>query len=223
MTAPTRAGRETQRFEVPPGDCGRNKGLADCRYDRERSEFSPRSVISYGSDTWIGLSVNLPKDFKTSAKVKTTLAEIHQKARPFRTADGMPSFPPLLQLGMRGDRYYAKVPKFGGQRANLQENVQTYPCARVAQMRGALSDVILHLKTGTNGDLLEVFVNDVRNARLENFVRFVPEYYCLKFGISRSFVSRHGGPMPTQILYFDDVKIAPTRAAVTVVTQNTVD
>jgi len=40
VNAPVRAGQESQRFEVRPGDCGKSKTWNDCETDRERSEIA---------------------------------------------------------------------------------------------------------------------------------------------------------------------------------------
>ena len=63
---------------------------------------------------------------------------------------------------------------------------------------------------------MEIFVNNERKVRIDNFVNFWPKSYYVKYGIYRSFVSRHSGPMPTQIVWFDEVKMGNTRQAVLV-------
>ena len=74
-------------------------------------------------------------------------------------------------------------------------------------MRGKWTDILIHLDTAKGKEVLEVYVNGQRKAALTDFINFIPKEFYFKYGIYRSFVSRHGGPMPTQILYIDEVKL----------------
>ena len=67
-----RVGQEAQRFEVRAGDCGFELAWNDCDNDRERSEIALREKWLYGENRWIGFSLYLPVDFKTSPSVKAT-------------------------------------------------------------------------------------------------------------------------------------------------------
>lgn len=104
---PVRAGEKSQRFEVRKGDCGQDQGWSDCNYDRERSEVLVRNLIYPKTDMWFSWSLFIPQDFKSGAKVKTTVGQIHQRGivrvGENSTAGGFPSFPPLLQIDISGD------------------------------------------------------------------------------------------------------------------------
>ncbi len=219
----TRAGRRAQRFEVRPGDCYRNEGWNDCTTDRERSEIRLKKSWRYGTVQWIGFSVFLPPDFQTSARVNTTVGQIHQKGGPSGTARGLPSFPPLVQLEMRGNSYRAGIHILTGSATNVRDDVRYLDLARIDQMRGRWTDVALHLDTRNGAQLFEVYIDGIRRAQIRDFINFVPKDFRFKYGIYRSFVSKHGGPMPTQILYIDEVRMGRSGAAVVVNEKRPVD
>lgn len=219
----SRAGQESQRFEVRAGDCSSDPGWSDCDNDRERSEISIKRRFNYGLDQWIGFSVFLPKNFKTSDKVHTTVGQIHQRGGPSGTAGGLPSFPPVVQLNMKSDEYSACVHILTGSPANVRDRCKTFDLASIENMRDRWTDIILHLDTSSNVSELEIFVNCKRKAQLLDFINFKPSKYYFKYGIYRSFVSRHGGAMPTQILYIDEVRMGNRISAVVVNTENPVD
>ena len=207
VKSPVRAGKRAQRFEVRPGDCASEGSWSDCKNDRERSEIRLKQVWRYGSTQWIGFSVYVPQDFKTSSKVNTTVGQIHQRGGPSGTAGGLPSFPPLMQLEMRGNSYVAGVHILTGSADNVRDNVKKFTLANINTMRGKWTDVMIHLDTDNDREVLEVYVNGTRKAAIKDFINFVPREFYFKYGIYRSFVSRHGGPMPKQVLYIDEVKL----------------
>lgn len=209
---PVRAGQESQRFEVRPGDCGADPGWSDCDNDRERSEIALNDRWSYGTDRWIGFSVYLPVDFQTSKLVNTTVGQIHQRGGPSGTAGGLPSFPPLLQLEMKGDAYAANVHLLSGSASDVRNDNRIFHLSDLTEMRGRWTDILIHFDTAGGRQRLEIFVNGAKKAELADWIVFRPQEYYFKFGIYRSFVSRHGGPMPVQILYFDEVKMGRSRA-----------
>lgn len=209
-----RAGRYAQRFEVRAGDCAAEGGWSDCSNDRERSEIRLKQRWRYGANRWIGFSVYLPADFTTSQKVRTTVGQIHQRGGPSGTASGLPSFPPLMQLEMRGDSYYMGVHILTGKSGSVRDSVREFPLAAISRMRGRWTDVQIHFDTSGKRQLLEVFVDGQKKGELKDWINFRPKDYYFKYGIYRSFVSRHGKAMPTQILYVDEVRMGASRRAV---------
>lgn len=223
VESPVRAGKQSQRFEVRPGDCAADGKWSDCKNNRERSEYSLRRAISPGRDTWIAFSVYVPEDFADSPRVATSMGQIHQKGGPSGTAGGLPSFPPLLQLNMKGGLYRACIHILSGSPTNIGDRCDYYTLAALDDMRGRWTDVTIHFDTTDRTSLMEIFVNGEEKARLSDFVRFWPKEYYVKYGLYRSFVSRHGGPMPTQVAWFDEVRIGKTREAVAIDPANPVD
>lgn len=211
-----RAGRYSQRFEVRAGDCAAEGGWSDCRNDRERSEIRLVERWPYGANRWFGYSVYLPADFQTSQEVRTTVGQIHQRGGPSGKALGLPSFPPLMQMEMRGDSFYMGVHLLSGDAGSVKNSVSELPVAKISQMRGRWTDIQIHFDTSGKRQLLEVFANGEKKGEIRDWINFRPKDYYFKYGIYRSFVSRHGAAMPTQILYIDEVKTGSSRRAVSV-------
>lgn len=220
-----RAGSQSQRFEVRPGDCGTDRwsDWNDCENDRERSEIGLDRKWKYGSNTWIGFSVFLPPDFQTSSRVRTTVGQIHQKGGPSGSANGLPSFPPLMQLEMLGDMYFMRTHILSGDRDNVKNNVRDFNLIAIQQMRGRWTDIAINFNTSGGEETLTVFVNGQRKARIENWIKFIPEHYYFKYGIYRSFVSKNIAPMPTQVLYIDELRMGGSLEEVSVNMNSPVD
>ena len=218
-----RAGRQSQRFEVRAGDCGKNDNWNDCKNDRERSEISLRKHWQYGTDQWIAFSVYLPSEFQTSSKVRATVGQIHQEGGPSGKAGGLNSFPPMMQLEMQGSSYYLAVHMISGSAKNVRDVTKDINLASISSMRGRWTDIMIHFDTSADHQKLEVFVNDQKKAEASNWINFKPQSYFFKYGIYRSFVSRNKRPMPTQILYIDEVKMGSSRAKVEVDPKRPVD
>ncbi|WP_432450499.1 heparin lyase I family protein [Aliiroseovarius marinus] len=218
-----RAGKRSQRFEVRPGDCGRDPGWSDCDNNRERSEVKLKKNIRVGSEWWIGFSIYLPKDFQSSPRVKTSLGQIHQRGGPTGSAGGLPSFPPLLQMDAIGNQWQACVHVLSGSASNVRDVCAHYNLASLNQMRGRWTDVEIHIRATPGNPLLEVYVNGARKLQSNQFLRFVPKEFYVKYGIYRSFVSRHGGPMPTQVAFFDEVRMGKTRDSIAIDGRKPVD
>ena len=216
VTDTVRAGKQAQRFEVRAGDCGADAVWSDCDNDRERSEFSVSEFFAPGDDRWIGFSLFLPANFPSSPTVSTTLGQIHQQGGPTGKAMGLPSFPPLLQLNARGEAYTACVHILTGSAGNVSDRCRYIQLAKLSDMRGRWTDVLLHFDSRNEKSLIEMHINGRRVGKLENFVNFWPRKYYVKYGIYRSFVSQNGAPMPTQTAWFDEVRIGHTRASVEV-------
>jgi len=206
VSQPVRAGNRAQMFEVRAGDCAKDPGWSDCDNDRERSDFRVAKGLPYGKETWIGFSVYLPQDFYVSNSVNTTVGQVHQKGGPSGTARGLPSFPPLLQLEMRGKTYSAGVHILSGSSTDVRDQVKYFTLASLSGMRGKWTDIAIHLDTSSGTQLLEILVNGKRKAKIADFIQFVPREYYFKYGIYRSFVSKEKRPMPTQTLMIDEVK-----------------
>lgn len=212
---PVFLGNMSQRFEVRPGDCSSSKWWSDCKTDRERSEVTAKSARFYpGSNKWISFMIYLPKDFKTSSFVNANLGQIHMKGGFSGSAGGFKSFPPLLQLNAKGNFYTACFHMLLGDDQNIRDICVNKEISRIANMKGRWSRVTLHLAAGLRQPAVDIFFNGKKVADFKQSLSKDPKYYYLKYGIYRSFVSRHGGPMPTQIAYYDEVKIGVSREEV---------
>lgn len=200
VTDPVRAGVEAQRFEVRAGDCAANSGWNDCERDRERSEFRPDLEWFPGDQMWIGFSIFLPDDFPVSEQVKTTIAQIHQRGGPIRVVGVQRSRPPVMALELIGDALRLVVHVPGA--PNIHQTLSD-----VDDLRGRWVDVLLHHSSGEE-PIVEVWLDDQPGVQVRGWDMPPPDFFYFKYGVYRSFVSRHGAPMPTQIAYFDEVRMS---------------
>jgi hypothetical protein len=85
---PVRAGKQSIRFEVRDGDCGKDPdGWSDCKGDRERHELSvagKKDLMSKG-EYWFSWSLFFPKDHQNLWPLSNNYGQFHQK-------DGAPVF-----------------------------------------------------------------------------------------------------------------------------------
>ena len=90
-----------QRFELRDGDCFGDETWTDCDTDRERVEFSTRPRQAPKGKQCYGYSLMLSKDFIDIHPTSTTLGQVHQHGGPTGKAEGLASFPPLIQIDAR--------------------------------------------------------------------------------------------------------------------------
>ncbi|MFK7745296.1 MAG: polysaccharide lyase [Roseobacter sp.] len=203
----SRLGKRSQRFEVRAGDCGWDDGWSDCDNDRERSELYVKKDWRHNTDQWIGFSVYLPNDFKTSSRVRTTVGQVKMKGGPKGFAGGFPSEPGVFQMEMLGNRYFLRVHVLSGPFDNVKNDIKDYNLATISEMRGKWTDFAVRLNTKTAPGALDVYKNGKRVASHPFNQNYKPKAYYFKYGIYRSFVSEHRGPMPTQVVFFDEVRM----------------
>ena len=212
---PVYLGEKSQRFEVRAGDCGEDPGWSDCKNDRERSEVTAESArFRPGSSTWISFLIYLPTDFKTSNYVNANLGQIHMKGGFAGTAGGYKSFPPLLQLDAKGGDYTACFHMLRGDERNISDVCNNKKIVDIERLRGTWNRITIHLDAQNRTPKVKIFLNKELVASFEQTLPRDPEYYYLKYGIYRSFVSKNRAPMPTQIVYYDEVKVGSTQADV---------
>ncbi|WP_298909737.1 heparin lyase I family protein [uncultured Aliiroseovarius sp.] len=75
----SRAGQKAQRFELRHGDCGGNKYWSDCTSDRqriERKEDPKDRIQKVNSQTWYGWSFYLNPDFRDIGPGNITLGQV---------------------------------------------------------------------------------------------------------------------------------------------------
>ncbi|MFL4469985.1 heparin lyase I family protein [Tateyamaria armeniaca] len=203
----TRLGKRAQRFEVRAGDCGWDDGWSDCDNDRERWELYVKKDWRHGTDQWMAFSIYLPADFKTSARVRTTVGQVKMKGGPTGMAGGFPSEPGVFQMEMLGDRYFLRVHVLSGPFDNVRNDIKDYNLASIRELRGKWTDFVVRVNTRSAPGTIEVFKNGARVAAHNFNQNYAPKAYYFKYGIYRSFVSNHRGPMPTQVVYFDEVRM----------------
>jgi hypothetical protein len=158
--------------------------------------------------------VYLPHDFVASQKVNASLGQIHMRGGFAGSAGGYKSFPPLLQMEAKGDHYKACFHVLTGDENNITDRCDYRVISPLSEMMGRWSRVTMHLDVRERKTSVKIFFNGKIAADFEQVLPRHPQRYYLKYGIYRSFVSRHGGPMPTQVVYYDEVKVGATREVV---------
>lgn len=224
LTAPVRAGRLAHLFEVRAGDCGKDRYWNDCKTDRERSEvWLPNDSWKPGGFQWVGYSIYVPSDFQVSDPVVTTAGQIHMQGGPTNTREGFKSTPGLLLMNLDRHGYTACVIIIKGPRNDITDTCQHIFIASLNQMKGRWTDIQIGIDTSIAGGNLEIWANGTKVGTATGFNFHLPKEYNFKYGIYRSFVSRYGGPMPTQQLVFDEIRMGGNRQSVVVDTTNPVN
>ena len=201
VETPVRLGKVSQRFEVRAGDCAADNRWDDCAQDRERSEWVVNGQITPNSQKAFSWSIYLDPEFKDSPIVKTTLGQLHQEAW-FKNG-------PLLQFELWNGQYQMCIHRLSGDINNATDKCEYWPLAKLSDMKGKWTDIKFYLDSNSRTGSLKVWVNEKVKADIKTpVVTWDPNYFYFKYGIYRTFVSNHGGPMPTQIAYFDEVRIA---------------
>ena len=231
---PVRAGDLAQRFEVRGGDCGSENGWSDCANDRERSELYSRRKFRMGEEVWIAWSVFFPKDYWDSNNFNTVVGQIHQEGGLRGTAGGFPSSPPLAQLITRGGTLTMLYHELKGSGNYVEDMDQQSDIAQLSDIKGRWTDLMIHVKFTKEDGFMELYLNGKRKYRIErdtvikyrqwhfykatDFIVLEPQDFYFKYGIYRCFISNYtdisGKSVPTQILYYDEVRVGNDRASV---------
>ena len=200
---PTRSGRYSIKFEVRDGDCNRNDGWDDCSTDRSRHEitqggFGGRQHQYEGDEYWYSWSMSMPAIPLKTGDAITFLGQFHSdNAARFYIEDFSKG------LGYRfNDADYDIIE----QGVLIQNSVS----------RSRWIDVVIHARwSSTEQGFIHVFIDGESKRYLSgpNMDGATRVYF--DFGIYNAFVSEcNCDTMPTQIVYFDDVRRGSTRGEV---------
>jgi len=195
-TAPTAM---VERFEVRPGDCSRNEGWDDCKKDRERSELSEqRKTTGAGQEWWYGWSLYIPDDYVNVYPAKVALGQFHQDGSHviwmFKNHDG-------------GYHLHDMVPDFTRRQHEL---------IPAAEMRGRWHRIEVHARWSRDDDgFFKVWADGVQKVDYAGKTMTARAVY-FKYGLYRTAVSRYKfsksvDEVPTQIVYYANVKRSRTR------------
>jgi len=205
VSSPVRLGQASQRFEVRAGDCAADPGWSDCANDRERSEITVDQRFYANQTKAISWSFYLGQEFQDSPTVKTTLGQIYSwhenKPSPIRG--------PVLQFELWNGQYQMCWHKITGTVSAPSERCQYYALTTLQEMKGKWTDVMVEINTSKTTGYAKVWLNGRLLVDIKEPVIFTEaDYHFVKYGLYRSFVSRHGGPLPTQVAFFDEVRLA---------------
>jgi len=189
---PVRYGKNSERFEVRPGDCSRSDyGWNDCRNDRERSELVQRGYRQrQGDEYWYRWSIYLPITHQNIYRTKVAYAQFHQQGcEPvfmFQEFDGgyWLNIQPNINKGIDDDRKLLESKEFVGK----------------------WNDIVVHARwTKQSNGWFKVWVNGRQSTFYEGKTMTCEEIF-FKYGIYRSFISRSSkSESVTTIAYYDGV------------------
>lgn len=208
--AEARSGKAYQRFELRDGDCfpPPNGGWNDCKTDRDRFEFSSKPRQKPSGKQCYGYSLKLDKDFQSVHPTNTDLGQVHQIGGPKGTAGGFKSFPPLIQIGAKYDKLVFGWHELTGDENNIIDRKREFELANLSDMIGVWTDISFCLDFKNNR--MDAWVNGEKKVEvMKSPINFKPKSIYFKYGIYRSFVSRYKnihGNIPTQIVYYDEVR-----------------
>lgn len=215
-----RTGETSQRFEVRHGDCGREY---DCQHDRRRVELSEGSNYhaKVGDEVWYGWSVYLTPDF----------------------VDIYPAITHIGQAKNNGTMIWGFMAEENGllfehRPGYMQAEAFPNQCtvSSLDKMRGRWSDIVIYANynytNDDNSDMLKVWINDKlvctskepvlseRRTRIKGKKHVSLRYGVYNSSISEYYLGTGNKVLPTQVVYYDNVRTGKTRAEVDVNMQN---
>jgi len=213
-----RRGSFYQRFELRDGDCFGDEKWDDCDTDRERIELSSKPIQKPEDIQCFAYSIMLDKAFIDIHPTNTTLGQVHQTGGPSGTAEGLPSFPPIIQIGAGKGRLHFKWHELSGSASNVIDIGKDYDLISLYEMKDKWTDISFCLNY--KDKRMDVWINGIKKHEiLKSPISFIPESTYFKYGIYRSFISRYkqekrfGTPgmytddtLPTQIVFYDEVR-----------------
>lgn len=193
---PIRYGDTSDRFEVRNGDCGSDGSWSDCSNDRERAEV--KGTNYGGGSHWYGWSIYVPDDYVNIYPTKTNLGQFYEHGKG-----------PVFMFQNGG----------GGYSVDRQYRKHTYEYKKIIadeDLKGKWHDIVVNAvwSSDDNGKF-QVWVDGVEQYSYTGrttqggSVRFV-------YGVYRSFISRYKtikntDVMPTQVVYFDEIRHGMSR------------
>ncbi len=204
---PVLAGKESERFEIRAGDCGKTGSYNDCAHDREHVAWNETSSTKIGRQVAYSFSFLIPKDSPTRVPdLNIILAEFRN------IGGGQINFSIELQPdGLVGVVGATKVqqtndmhpPPIALWRA-IDRNVKTDHWYNFA--------LEVTWSPGKDGRL-RLYLDDVLVVSLDgpNTAYKLPVH--MQYGLYRPFASKAAGKLPIQIIYFDRVAKAKNREA----------
>ncbi len=205
-----RAGKYYQQFELRDGDCFGDDSWSDCDTDRERVEFSTRPRQPITKNQCYGYSLMLSKDFTHVHPTSTTLGQVHQHGGPTGTAQGLASFPPLVQIDVVGESLFFNWHELSGSATNVIDESRYYKLKSLKDMKEVWTDISFCLDF--KNKRMDAWVDGIKKVEiLKSPIFFKPEAIYFKHGIYRSFISKYKKQnnvkkMPTQIVFYDEIR-----------------
>ena len=207
-----RRGEKYQRFEVADGDCFGDDDWNDCETDRERVEFAATPMLKPTGNQCFAFSIMLDDSFQSTSPTKTSLGQIHQRGGPKGSAEGIASNPPLIQFDVKNDYYNLNWHVLSGSVNNVRDQSVYYKLIPTNDMKGKWTDISFCIDFANKN--ISVWVNGNKKVNIDKApinAKLIPSAIYFKHGIYRSFISKYKAShstdvMPTQIVYYDEVR-----------------
>jgi hypothetical protein len=201
----SRRGSQYQLFELRDGDCGAYEGWDDCANDRERVEFTADFLPPKGKHC-IAFSIMLDDSFVTMDSSPTALGQIQQKGGPKGFMEGFKSQPGVLMFHAQEGYYDFDWLYLHGSRTDIKQTDLKFRLLSLDEMKGKWTDISFCLDFAKNN--MSLWVNGKRKFNINQPPTglHLPEAIYFKYGIYRSFGSKHSGSVPTQIVYYDEIR-----------------
>ncbi len=202
----SRRGNQYQRFELRDGDCFNLGNWDDCANDRQRVEFTAEPFLPPKGNQCIAFSIMLDNDFKTMDGSPTALAQVHQRGGPTGFAGGFKSNPGVLMFHADEGYYDFDWLYLHGSRTDIKQTDLRFRLLSLDEMKDKWTDISFCLDFAKNN--MSLWVNGKRKFNINQPPTglHLPESIFFKYGIYQSFVSKHSGSTPTQIVYYDEIR-----------------
>ena len=201
----SRRGNQYQRFELRDGDCGSYTTWDDCANDRQRVEFTADFLPPKGKHC-IAFSIMLDDSFVTMHPTSTALAQIQQSGGPSGFIEGFKSNPGVLMFHAHEGYYDFDWLYLHGSRTDIKQTDLRFRLLSLDEMKDKWTDISFCLDFAKNNMSLWVNGNRKFNINQPPTGLHLPESIFFKYGIYQSFVSKHSGSTPTQIVYYDEIR-----------------
>jgi len=200
---PVRAGKQSIRFEVRAGDCGSWDGFSDCSTPSERSELHAVGKDRAGKNYWYAWSMYL-KNYKDTKGIGVHYGQWKQlMTKPWKnafTGKWETQSHDVLQFTTWGKRGLVL------EASKDMPNYKTYTIIPGKDMSNKWHDLVLKIKWSPGADgLIQIYKNGklIVNHRGPNVTSMDPLTF--RFGAYRPMVDRYGKPLPSQVVYYDEV------------------
>ena len=196
---PVRSGSESIRFELRDGDCNSSDTFDDCANDRSRHELTQTGGQFEGEEFWYHYSIYVPPLSLKSGQAIVFMGQFQQSngVAPLMFEDFTGGY------GIRqNDANYNWL-----FRGVLWPN---------ASFRNQWTDVLMHIKWSSGSDgFIKIYFNGVLTKQLIGANIQSAQSTIFHFGIYNAFISLcNCVAMPTQIVYFDEIRKGRTRDSV---------
>lgn len=210
---PVIEGAKSWQFYLKDGACKGNKYYDDCKGKRERSEYTEkrRTQAKPGVETWYRFSFYIPKSTPALTPALTNLFQFQDTSGSAEITLGL-FFEPNGAFLFQSDPNNPQVDDMNPPKPMAEKRLLS-----LGQLRGRWQSFDVQAVWSPNSDgLINVWLNGkkVYAHAGRNLVRNVGPTF--KFGIYRGNTDKtrahHGGAIPMQVVYFDNVARASTRA-----------